>query len=199
MLNSPVQFPPRWELENRPISDARILAEIVLPDHAGTYSLAEESSRPSVHSNPDIIVQGPEDLTAPQHSADVHSVRKRSGFRQTVRKALARARTEDTLSNAPEVTNELPDDNLNPDASRPISLIFRRRRSRATLSFVQTHGRVVDTSALQDSVVLMVATNTPLPHTPTVGSGHMGGVQNQHTQRALGTMNAEAADIIAHA
>ncbi|KAI1619972.1 hypothetical protein EDD37DRAFT_654080 [Exophiala viscosa] len=197
ILNSPVQFPPPWELENRRVSDARVLAEITLPEHSGTDFSMGDTRRQSLLSPPNIVVHEAENMEAPQHSGDVHSVRKRSGFRQTVRKALARARTENTF---PQMFNDLPDHDNNPDSSRQSrSLISRRRRSRATLSFVQTHGRVVDTSSLQDSVTLMVATNTPLPHTPTVSTSHAAGAQNQDLQQHLGTIDTGIADVIAQA
>ena len=74
--------------------------------------------------------------------------------------------------------------------------IFRRPRSRPTLSFVETHGQLVDTSSLQDSVMLMLATNTPLPHTPTMVFESVDGVVNPHSQHIHDGMNLHVWDII---
>ncbi|KIW86105.1 hypothetical protein Z517_01499 [Fonsecaea pedrosoi CBS 271.37] len=189
VLNKPIEFPPDWELQNRRVSDARVVAKMGVPKlpQPRFYAQTDPATLQSFHSIPDIVVDHPDpeyrnmrrsflmidnaerrqhnDYTCPSSST-------RSGFRQTVRKALAKARIEDSTSTNSSTNDSEPGDS----ESQPRSLIFRRRRGRTPiLSFAETHGgRVVDTSSLQDSVMLMLATNTPLPNTPTLAGFQCG-------------------------
>lgn len=217
VLNKPVQMPPIWEMQNRRVSDVRIVAGIGLPklDRSRFYSQQDLAALLSSRTLPGIVIDDtdneedylshptdetvanvPEDDSQPvEHghnkgkfgesthipnfkennpniSSDKHSVRKSSGFRHSVRNVLTRARREDVTTEGS--STNIPQSGIEsqaqqqPKSRASSSLIFRRRRSRAsTFSFVETPGaRVVDTSPLQDSVMLMVATNTPLPQTP---------------------------------
>ncbi|EXJ84547.1 hypothetical protein A1O3_05216 [Capronia epimyces CBS 606.96] len=199
ILNNPVQLPPIWELENRKLSDARTVAAIELPALPRFYAQTTPNSFQSHHSVPEMSVDLEDGSISGQQVGDAHSVRKRSGFRQTVRKALARARLED--SSTPSTVSDT-DSSLgsNTNTSRPSrSLIFRRRRPRPTLSCVETRGRIVDTSALQDSVLLMLATNTPLPHTPTMSSHQLNRLADQSTEQTLYGTALQTAGLMAHA
>ncbi|EXJ94260.1 hypothetical protein A1O1_02653 [Capronia coronata CBS 617.96] len=182
ILSDPVRLPPIWELENRRVSDARIVAQIGQPALSRFYTVATAGS---FRSDKTVLEMGGgrEDASTPSPQIDEnHSVRRRSGFRDTVRKALARAKLED-LPPLPSTSDPGPGQDSNVDRSRPSrSLIFRRGRSRPTLSFVEAHGRVVDTSSLQDSVMLMLATNTPLPHTPTISSHQLSQLIEQRSE-----------------
>lgn len=181
ILNNPVKLPPMWEFENRKVADARIVAR--LPTASRFYAQNVPSSFESQSSALEMAIGHAKGSTSSHQVDETHSVRKRSGFRHTVRKALTRARLEDPPL-PPNLGDNDPAQNSNPDPSQPSrSLIFKRRRSRSTLSFVETHGRIVDTSALQDSVMLMVATNTPLPHTPTVSSHQLSRMAEQSTEQ----------------
>jgi hypothetical protein len=63
------------------------------------------------------------------------------------------------------------------------------------LSFFQAPGtRVVDTSPLEDSVTLMVASNTALPPTPGLGTFTM--VSGTHTASEQGDENVESQDFL---
>jgi hypothetical protein len=109
---------------------------------------------------------------------------------------LARARSEESTKGTSVNENEIPVE-IGPEESRHSrSHIFRRPRSRPTLSFVETHGQLVDTSGLQDSVMLMLATNTPLPLTPTMVFDSVDGVVNPHFQHIHDGMNLHVWDII---
>lgn len=178
ILNNPIQIPPIWELENRRVSDAKTVARIGTRKPFRFYEHASPAALQSLHSIPGLgndrsdededfydASSEPErdESEGNEHIVDTHSIRRRSGFRQTVRKALARARSDDSTSNASNI-----DESESSDSRLSRSLTFRRRWSRRALSFVEAHGRVVDTSTLHDSVMLMLATNTPLPHTPTL-------------------------------
>lgn len=167
ILNSPTRIPPAWEIDNRPVSDARVLARLRVPERIAPRDTTRDGWGEASYNinDPTPRPEKPASTTDTISVTDNHSVRKRSGFRQTVRRALARARGEDLTDGC-----NLPQERLVEPASgthrSSRSLVFRRRRSPSTLSFVATHGRVLDTSVLQDSVILMVASNTPLPSTP---------------------------------
>ncbi|KIY03858.1 uncharacterized protein Z520_00549 [Fonsecaea multimorphosa CBS 102226] len=186
VLNTPIVLPPVWELQNRRVSDAGIVAGIGLPklSQSRFYAQTDPANLQSFHSMPQIIIEHPEteqenqnvresyvmgdDAERQQHHDYTHPPSStRSGFRHTVRKALARARLDDS---PPTHSSTNKSESGETQVQPSLSLIFRRRRSRtSTLSFAETHGgRIVDTSSLEDSVMLMLATNTPLPHTPTV-------------------------------
>lgn len=166
VLKSGTMMPPAWELANRRVSDARLLADIQIPQSIVPRYYAQTgwgeplTSVDSIESAP--VLQAPP--TGESAITDKHSIRKRSGFRQTVRRALARARSENSDGSLSPCNEKHLDDHT-ASASGPSvrSQIFRRNRTNITLSFVENHGRVVDTSSLQDSVSLLVARNTPLP------------------------------------
>jgi hypothetical protein len=198
ILNNPTHLPPIWELENRRVSDARIVARIGLPKAPRFYAQEGHSALHSMHTIPEITVDHVDEDNA-EHADDTHSVRKRSGFRQTVRKALARARLEDG-SSVPQRNDTDTGDNADLDTSRHSRSLIFRRRSRPTLSFVESHGRLVDTSGLQESVMLMVASNTPLPHTPIESSHQPARLEYQSTeQEDLDGTGFQAVDLITQA
>ncbi|KAK5199807.1 hypothetical protein LTR67_000492 [Exophiala xenobiotica] len=211
VLHNPVQFPPVWELENRPISDAQILARIHVPQTDGFYDQHRRSAVVTLHSVPGVRLEDEDEFEGLQHcnmmndtdnlealqpATDAHSVRQRNGFRHTVRKALARARVDDS---APKNIGSATDTSRLDVSEQSGSMIFRRRRSHSTSSFVQRHGLLVDTSVLQDSVTLMLARNTPLPHTPIVGSHQSNRIQNSGIDRAVDRPNPNPTDMILHA
>jgi len=177
ILNTSVKVPPSWELENRPISHASVLAKVQVPSHVHVsdtlgrfYSRLSKSAMQSAATlrRLDSLDEELSFLTAKITEVEKHSIRKRSGFRQTVRNALARARNENftKISTATQGAhgNEMSIQTGMAESRYSRSHIFGRR----TPSFIETHGQLVDTSALQDSVMLMLASNTPLPHTPSV-------------------------------
>ncbi|KIW21044.1 hypothetical protein PV08_01623 [Exophiala spinifera] len=225
VLNGPVQCPPIWEWENRRLSDARILMGIRSAQSERASSQPASSPTESVQSRLPVLREEemdevdnvqpqpqpepepepePDGEESSRPETDAHSVRKRSGFRETVRKVLARARLEDTCSGSNNNINTTATDAS--DASdqematdRPGSLIFRRRQSRCnTLSFVQRHGRVVDTSVLQESVTLMLARNTPVPTTPRIETSQSGGAVGSINSSSTNN-NINAADVISQA
>ncbi|KAJ9602841.1 hypothetical protein H2200_012621 [Cladophialophora chaetospira] len=226
ILNKPVQIPPVWEMQNRRVSDARVLARIGSPklDRNRFYSQTDPAALLSSCTIPGIVINGTnnevdftrsgedEDIaympgadSRPDRShfedselcgnsahtpgpcenkldatVDSHSFRKRSGFRDSVRKVLSMAHRENVITgdSSTSTSESSTDSQARPPSRSRVSssLIFRRRRSRAsTFSFMETPGaRIVDTSPLQDSVTLMVATNTPLPQTPALPSFNFG-------------------------
>ncbi|KIX04456.1 uncharacterized protein Z518_05324 [Rhinocladiella mackenziei CBS 650.93] len=168
ILNSPTQFPPIWELQNRRISEAHIVADIGLPKADPRFHALEppELLR-SIQGVPEHTVNDADDVEGLPEPKKTHSIHKRSSFKHRVKKVLARACLKDTSATIHINDSTFRDGFYTTRSQSSCSSIFRRRRSRSTMSFVETHGRVVDTSTLHDSVMLMLATNTPLPHTPT--------------------------------
>lgn len=187
ILNTSVQMPPIWEFENRRVSEARYVTQIGIPHPSRSrfYAQTSPSALQSSNTLPAIMIsgldqyedyhlRGAEDDGEPDgHRSEdfngAHSIGRRSGLRQTIRKALTRVKSEYSVSTlaAAELAGESqgrPQTRARPSSS----LLFLRRRSRSSaLSFLETPGAsVVDTSPLQESVMLMVASNTPLPQTP---------------------------------
>lgn len=223
ILNTPVHMPPIWELENRRVSDARFVAQIGIPrlSRSRFYAQTSPSALQSSNTLPGIMVsgldpyedyhlRGAEDDSEPDgHRSDnsngAHSVGRRSGLRQTLRKALTRVKSEHSVSTmaVPELFGESqgrPQTRARPSSS----LLFLRRRSRSSaLSFLETPGAsVVDTSPLQESVMLMVASNTPLPQTPGPnGFTHESGTEDSLASERMdnGGGYFSSADIISHA
>lgn len=206
ILNSPVKVPPSWELENRPISDASVLAKVQVPSHVQVsttlsrfYTRLSKNGMQSAATlrSLDNLDEELSFLRAEIAAVDKHSIRKRSGFRQTVRNALARARSEDSTKALSANENEMPVQVGTVESRYSRSHIFGRPRSRPTPSFIETHGQLVDTSALQDSVMLMLASNTPLPHTPSAVFDPVHEVINSPLQDAHGRMDLEMWDLYA--
>ena len=209
ILSKPTQMPPIWEMQNRRISDAHVLAQIGIPKTIQPRFYAQKNlTIQSTHSLPGIVIEDteremdcynrihqgyiecpvrenldtPEMLCSPTFPLEdqldgfraTESSNKRSSLRQTLRKVLSKARGAEPLST--DSSTATSESGTEAPARRPprsrasSSLLFHRRCSRSsTLSFLESPGtRVVDTSPLQESMMLMVATNTPLPPTPRV-------------------------------
>jgi hypothetical protein len=195
ILNNPLQLPPIWELENRRVSDAHVVARIRFPAPPRFYAQAGHDAVQSRNSIPIILEAPPEETEVVHQEHDTHSVRKRSGFRKTVRRALARARNEESS----ESSEAEPDEIFHTATSRQSrSFVFRRPRSRPTLSYVERHGQLVDTSGLQESVLLMLATNTPLPNTPVAIGDYMSQISNANLQFIRDGIHLRAAGMNAH-
>ena len=210
ILNKPTQMPPVWEVQNRRVSDARIVARMGLPklDRTRFYAQANNVALQSSRTIPDIVIDdtdaevdcydpssgeymaymAPGRISTPanpsmsiepkeNHSFSAkgaNSPSKRSGFRQSIRKVISTVRRDEVPSTDSSTGTSTSESSVDlqirpqPRSRASSSLLFHRRRSRSsTLSFIETPGaRIVDTSLLQESVTLMVATNTPLPPTP---------------------------------
>src|SRR6202000_1051690 len=86
ILNNPVQMPPIWELQNRRVSDVRIVAQIGVPTRSRFYAHTARDTLQSVNSFPQIVQDANAWDPVEHQTVDNPSVRKPSGFRQTVRK-----------------------------------------------------------------------------------------------------------------
>ena len=174
---------------NVALPSSRTLPGIVIDDTDGEVDICDESSgqyepyvvpgRVYVPGDPN-YVDPCADRTSDTKAAS--SPNKRSSFRESLRKVIARAWGEDSAStDSSTSTSESGAEAHNRPQARSrasSSLLFHRHRSRSsTLSFSESPGaRIVDTTSLQDSVVLMVATNTPLPLTPSSNRFNLSGV-----------------------
>ncbi|RVX75156.1 hypothetical protein B0A52_01433 [Exophiala mesophila] len=97
ILNNATRIPPTWELENRPVSDARVLARLRIPEKIAPRDITGDGWGEPPYNTNDSAPHPEQPASTPDtnSASDKHSVRKRSGFRQTVRRALARARGDD--------------------------------------------------------------------------------------------------------
>ena len=95
VVNEPCELPPSWELENRPISDARLVAQIGLTKPRSSYDefqylfRNELDDRPSTQA--DNTELGPENGLTRQS----HSCRSKSEFEEAVR-GVINMRSEET-------------------------------------------------------------------------------------------------------
>ena len=160
------KWPPQWELDNRRVSDARVVRNIGLthttrfyaqPNGQGiesqnTFASHYPSSQDEAHL---------ENGTDEESSSKRHS---RSGFRETVRNALKQARNEQQTCLDKEASDK-SGINTSTESLTPFrrSMIFMRRKSRPSIIYGDSSTKVVDNDSLQNSLNLMLASNTPLP------------------------------------
>ena len=176
VLRNPV-MPPKWEVENRRVSDARIVAQLGLPKAERFYAQSSPSEIDSRCSSPRLSalaenegqVQNERVLNERVLNERVlndHSFRRRSGFREAVRNALKRASREhqmfrdETRDNA--ASGHASEDS--PSLSR--SMLFLRRISNTTPNSAEHRASVIGNTSLNDSLMLMLGSNTPLPQGP---------------------------------
>jgi hypothetical protein len=158
IAREPFIQPPLWELENRRISDANLLTTIATP-----YS-------PLQLRRVSQTLDNLRDLTGPQNfgsseNEDVDSMnnakrknaRRRSGFRETVRKALGAIEQSKRTAKSSQHSSRSSSRESFVQMSR--SMLFRRRRKQAD----KPENQIVSNKALQESLVLILAVNTPLP------------------------------------
>ena len=177
VLRNPV-MPPKWELDNRRVSDAHIVSKIGLPKER-FYAQSSPSEIDSQSSSQQLSVDEgnedqlnndestPNDESAPNEDAPQdHSFRRRSGFRETVRNALKRASREHPMSldeTRKDHSGGQASDN-SPALSR--SMLFLRRKSKPSANFVKPRSSIIGNNSLNDSLNPMLASNTPLPQGP---------------------------------
>lgn len=157
ILSEPLKHPPQWEYDNRRISDAAVLKKI-------------SSSQPQpLLRRTDQIFDDLKDITGSQacgtsENGDTNSgidntrsnVRRRSGFRNAVRKALAAMDHSKHVASSSKRSSRSSSRESLVQMSR--SMLFKRRGKKA-----EKENRFVSNRALQESLVLMLAVNTPLP------------------------------------
>jgi len=172
VLNQTVRAPLQCELDNRRVSDARVVAHIGLPKAAQSHWSDENTSSGSLdtpnyfisHTGVDAGGNGGNFLSPWDATPYDHSVRRRSGFRETVRKTLKRAELEDPRPSpvsVDSVDHESGSTAVLSNFSR--SMLLVRRRSQKHLTSEEPHSSMVGSRPLRDSLMLVLASNTPLP------------------------------------
>ena len=100
VVNETCQGPPPWELENRPISDARLLAKIGLPKTHGTYEefgfMIDAAFGENLSTQLDETESGQENTLTRQRT---HSFRHKSDFEEAVRGVINLAAEESRVAN----------------------------------------------------------------------------------------------------
>lgn len=153
--------PPSWELENRRISHARIVANIGLPK-VYFASQVDDSHYDSGSEAPlpiDSSHAGSEKDRSANGTFDGR--RTKASFRQTVRRTVKEA-TRHAEASSSEI--ETSSKNFSQGSLRRMgpSMLFRPRRS--SQSGVAYKPCVIDDSQRQESLMLMIAIRTPLPN-----------------------------------
>ena len=160
ILAEPVNPPPQWQLENRRISDARILKKIGMPlpqpylrrvDQTLDDLRDRTGSLPLGSSDDGDVESGTEETKG--------KIRRRSGFRETVRKALG-AIDQSKYRAKPDRSSKHSSRSSSRESLIQISrpTLFRRRRKQE-----ERENAIISNKALQESLALMLAVNTPLP------------------------------------
>lgn len=165
VLRNPVMS-PKWELDNRRVSDVRVVAQLGLRKPERYYAQSSPSEISSQASSPRLPDQGEEDGQAQNEDMpNDHSFRRRSGFRETVRNALKRASRDPMSFDQPGSDRA----RINPNEDSPAlsrSMLFLRRKSKASSNFVDSRPSVIGNTSLNDSLMLMLGSTTPLPQGP---------------------------------
>ncbi len=162
IVDGPYKEPPPWELHNRRISDARIIATFGLSKHG----VAQTNLSP-YDSSCSFPISSDSNL-AESHHVEISSTtldgthNTKTGFRTTVRNALKGA------INHPRDVSRDSQGSSKSSIRKPLkrisnSLLFLRRNS----SSHSRVGRFIEDGQLQDSLILMIASKTPLPDSST--------------------------------
>jgi hypothetical protein len=160
ILAEPVNPPPQWELENRRTSDAHILKRIGMP-LPRPYLRRVDQTLDDLRDRTESLPMGSSDDGGIESGTEETKgkIRRRSGFRETVRKALgaidqSKYRAKSNKSSKHSSRSSSRESLI--QIYRPA--LFRRRRK-------QEEGKnaIVSNKALQESLALMLAVNTPLP------------------------------------
>jgi hypothetical protein len=195
VVSGPTKAPPSWEFENRRISEARIVANMGLPKPGPPFPLDDsryDSSSEAPLSNDGNLAESETDKFA---YGALNGSRTKGGFRATVRRTLKGAISHTRATSSESQTSSK---NSSQSSLRRLgrSMLFRPRSS--SQSTIAYNPRVIEDGQLQESLMLMIAINTPLPDAATdVENLHDGEVEVEDgvavTEEGIG-MNA--ADII---
>jgi hypothetical protein len=160
IVNAPTKAPPAWEFKNRRISDARIVANIGLPKLGLPYQV--DDSRHTSSS------EGPLSSNSNLAESDIDKDAYRAlnvGHTQSRFRAIVRRTLKETIGHtrASSSKNQKPSKGSNQTSLRRFgqSMLFRSRR--ASQSTTSHTPRIIGDGQLQESVMLMVAIDTPLP------------------------------------
>lgn len=159
-VREPTRTPPVWELENRPISDARIVAKMGVqklnfPSEVDDLRY-ESSSEAPLSSCSNLAESEPEILDY----GGLHGIRTKGSLRATFKRTWMGAvgHKRSTSGESQTSSNNSSHSSLK-RWGRPI-LFGSRRSSQSTDGYSP---RTVEDGQLQESLMLMLAVNTPLP------------------------------------
>ena len=164
IVNAPIKAPPAWEFNNRHISDARIVANIGLPKLGLPYQVDDSSyassSEGPLSSNSNLAES---DIDKDAYGA-LNVSHTKGCFGATVRRTL-----KETIGHtrASSSKSKKPSKSSNQTSLKQFgrSMLFRSRRaSQSTISYTS---HIIGDGQLQESAMLMVAIDTPLPEAAT--------------------------------
>lgn len=158
ILSEPIKRPPQWELDNRRISDASLVKAMGIyvprPQLRRMYQTLDDLRN---LTGSQTIGRSENEYLDSVRSGTKESARRRSGFRETVRKALHAIEQSKHLAKSSKHSSRSSSRDSLMQISR--SMLFKRRPKHA-----EKENQIVSNRALQESLVLMLAVNTPLPH-----------------------------------
>jgi hypothetical protein len=156
VVNEPARAPPSWEFRNRQISDARIVANMGLPKLILPPQVDDSSSEAPFSSQSNLA----KSETNKSANGVLNGIRTKHGFHAGVRRTVegAISHTEDTSSESETSSQKLSHSSL-----RRLSRSTLPRSRNSSQSTIVYNPRVIEDGQLQESLMLMRATNTPLP------------------------------------
>jgi hypothetical protein len=194
-VNGLARTPPSWEFENRRISDARVVANIglsrtILPFHVG-YSRYGSCSEAPLSSDTILTEPEPDVLT----NTARNGIRTKDGFRATVRKTLMGAISHTRATSGESGASSSNCSQISLKRLGPSTLFSSRKSSQPTTAY---DPRIIEDGQLYESLMLMIAVNTPLPDAAASAEDlHNGAVEVENgiavTEEGIGM---SAADII---
>lgn len=157
ILAEPFKQPPPWELGNRRISDANVLKGVAKPcprpQLRRIYQTLDDFS--DVTRFPAFGSSGDGEADKGVNDRKDH-VSHANAFKQTIRKALGAVDQSKHISRSSKQSSESSSRESLVQMSR--SMLFKRHKKPADMA-----DQIISSRALQESLVLMLAVNTPLP------------------------------------
>ena len=160
VLSEPVRQPPQWELENRRISDADTLKKLGTPlprpqlrrVHQKLDKLKDLTESQTLGSS-----ENSETLSETEETGS--KVRQLSGFRKRVKKALSAIDQSKHLAKSSNTSRHSSNSSSRDSLVQMSRSMFLKKRRKPG----EKENAIVTNRALQESLVLMLAANTPLP------------------------------------
>jgi hypothetical protein len=164
VVNEPTRAPPSWEFENRRISDARIVATMGLPMLSLPSQVEDsryDSSSEAPLSSDSNLAESETDRLAYGGLHGIRTkIRTKGAFRETVRRTL-KGTVGHTRGTSTE--SETSSKNSSKSSLRRFGRSMLSRPRGSSQSTISYNPRVIEDGQLQESLMLMIAANTPLP------------------------------------
>ena len=160
ILSEPIKQPPQWEFENRRVSDANMLKRIQMPLsrlHLHSTYQPFDDLRDSNASQTFASSENEDAVLETSEKKD--ETWRRSGFRERVRKALGAIDQSTYLATSTKSSKHSSKSSSRESLMQmPRSMLLKIHRKQA-----EKENQIVSNRALQESLALMLAANTPLP------------------------------------